>query len=205
MIKLTMEQRSPEWLAARVGIPTASGFDRIITKTGKPSTAAQGYIEELVAEYFCGGTFDDVTSDWMQRGVDMEEAAVAFYELQRDVETEAVGFCMRDDGLVGCSPDRLVGEDGGLEIKCPSPKIHVHYLIGSPAEAYRAQIQGCLYVTGRQWWDILSFHPNLPPALVRCERDEEYIKTLADLLDEFVEKLADSKLKIERMKNAVPE
>ena len=58
MIKLVMEQRSPEWIAARVGIPTASSFDRIITKTGKASSAAQGYIEDLVAEYF-GGHYQD--------------------------------------------------------------------------------------------------------------------------------------------------
>ncbi len=81
----------------------------------------------------------------------MEAEAVAWYELQRDVTVQRVGFVLRDNEKVGASPDGLVGEDGGLELKCPLPKTQVARLLDGelPAE-YRPQVHGALLVTGRQ-------------------------------------------------------
>ena len=190
MIYLPVEQGSAEWHAARLGIPTSSCFDRIVTPKGKLSSskASDGYACELIAERLLGHPLNDYVSQWMIYGMDLEEQAVSYYELQTDRETQAGGFCRKDLPLpmikrlasVGCSPDRLIGEDGGLEIKCPSEKIHVATLLGleDVLVKHRLQIQGSLWVTGRAWWDFLSYHPELPPALMRVERDEEFSRTL---------------------------
>lgn len=186
MIIIDCEQESPEWIEARLGIPTASNFHRILTpKTGKLSASADGYAYELIAEDMLGHPLDESESQFMTRGSSLERDAFAFYEYTRDVETQKVGTILRDDARVGCSPDRLVGDDGGLEIKCPSAKVHVGYMLGHDADAYRCQVQGAMWLTGRAWWDWLSYNPELPPVLIRFERDEEFIEKLARVVDQF--------------------
>jgi hypothetical protein len=193
MIIIPCEQGSPEWLAARVGIPTASNFDRIITpKTMKLSQSADSYMCELLAEWMLAASLDSYVSEWMQRGKDLEDSAIAYYELQRDIETEKVGFLVHDDLLAGCSPDRLVGDDGGLEIKCPSPAKHVANLL-EMTNQYRAQVQGALWITGRKWWDLMSFHPDMPTALVRFERDEEFITALNGAVNAFAQRMIEAR------------
>jgi len=165
MILLDLKQGSPEWHRARLGIPTASQFARILTPTGKPSSAAERYLHELIAERLLGEQVVDYESDEMHRGTELESQAVAWYELQRDVDAQRAGFCLTDDRLCGCSPDRLIGEDGGLEIKCPSAAVHVGYLLDSVGAKFTPQVQGCLWITGRQWWDLVSFNPLLPSSV----------------------------------------
>ena len=198
MIQIDVEQGSPEWLAVRLGIPTASQFHRIMTsKTMKPSSSSKNYLYELLAEWLIQEPLDDKKSQFMERGNELEQMAVNYYEFQKDIETEIVGFCLRDDRMVGCSPDRFIGNDGGLEIKCPSAKTHVQYLVtGTLSDEYRLQVQGNLWITGRQWWDIISYNPVLPPALIRCERDEKYISILSGLVDALVAQLQAAKLSL---------
>ena len=63
MIRLDVEQGYAEWVAARLGIPTASCFDKIITpKTMKPSASADKYAWELIAERVLGRPVDDASS-----------------------------------------------------------------------------------------------------------------------------------------------
>ena len=200
MIILNCKQGSDEWKQARLGIPTASQFSRIITpKTLKPSSSAEGYIYQLVAEYMLGEPLDDEASDFMLRGTALEEEAVRWYEFERMEETTEVGFILRDDRRVGCSPDRLVGEPGGLEVKCPSPAVHIGYLDGNVSEKYRCQVQGGLWISGRQWWDVLSYHPLLPKSLIRVERDEKFIAALEICMESFLEKLDTVRSKIETL------
>ncbi len=197
MIRLDCPQGSDEWIEARLGIPTSSQFHRIITpKTGKLSSQADGYAHELLAEELLGHPIDESASDFMARGTALEKSAVEFYEFQRDMNTQRVGVILRDDGLTGCSPDRLVGDDGGLEIKCPSAKVHVSYMLGQDADTYKCQVQGALWITGRAWWDWLSYNPELPPVLIRFERDEEFIAKLAAAVDQFIEYLYECRLKL---------
>src|SRR3990167_4473163 len=179
-------QGSPEWLALRAGIPTASEFDKILTPSGKPSASAEKYLFGLLAERMMGHSRIEAVSTWMQRGNEMEAEAVAFYEAQRDLETVPVGFVTNEAGTIGASPDRLVGNDGLLEIKVPSEAVHVSYLLKkSVDQAYYPQVQGQLWITERKWADILSYHPEMPPALIRVERDEAFIALLAEAVGHF--------------------
>jgi hypothetical protein len=184
---LDVEQGTMEWALARLGIPTASQFDRILTpKTRKASTSRDAYRAELLAEWLMGQPLDWGTSAWMERGTELEDEARRWYEMDRGVDVQTVGVVVRDDGLVGGSPDGLVGEDGGLEIKCPAAVQHVKYMLGVDELAHVGQVQGYLYLTGRKWWDVLSYNPDLPPVVKRVERDEDYLAALVPLLDELV-------------------
>ena len=188
MIRLDMAQGSEEWHRARLGLPTSSCFDKLITKTLKPAKRTS-YLHSLLAEMFVGESQDRNSNEWMLRGSGMEEEAVRWYEFQRDVKTEEVGLCLADDRLAGCSPDRLIGEDGGLEVKCPSAKVHIGWLLGEEEHKHRCQVQGSLLVTGRAWWDQLIYSPILPPLLTRHEPDEEWLEAFVPVLEEFQERL----------------
>lgn len=196
MIALDIKQGSPEWHWARLGIPTASQFSRLLTaKTLKLSSGSEDYMHELLAEWLIGMPVGGAASGFMARGSEMEAWAVDYYEFQRDVTTSRVGFCLLDNRMAGCSPDRLVGDDGGLEIKCPGAKQHVANLLDMTSDHF-AQTQGCLFVTGRKWWDILSYHPDLPSAIVRVERDETYIAALGSAIAQFIERLTAAREKL---------
>lgn len=190
---LELEQRTPEWHAARCGIPTASGFSKIITSTGKRSTQREKYMYELAGEKM-GGIVDETYQSFaMQRGVIMEAEARALYEFARD-SVQAVGFCVSDCGRWGCSPDGLVGNKGGVEIKCPLIQTHVEYLFKCKEEMpfdYFPQVQGSLFVTGREWWDFVSYFPGLPSLIVREEPNEVFQRLLKKELELFCDELDD--------------
>ena len=178
MIILDVEQGTEEWLQARLGVPTASNYSKIITSTGKPSAQADKYINDLVAQKLTGQIPEMFKSDAMQRGNDLEPQARAYYEFMTDNVVEEVGLILNYDGA-GCSPDGLIGDDGGIEIKCPLGATHVSYLRANklPTE-YVQQVQGCMYITGRSWWDFVSFHPDMESMIIRVERDDEFIEKL---------------------------
>ena len=191
MIIHRCEQGTSEWLRLRAGIPTASQFDRIVTPKGALSKSADGYMHELLAERMLHEPLVKAVTMWMERGSQHEAEAVAYYEMERNLETMPVGFVTNDEGTIGASPDRLVNADGLLEIKVPSPGVHVGYLLAEHGAGhdYRAQAQGQLWITGREWVDVMSYCPGLPEALVRFTRDEEYIAALARAVSEFSARL----------------
>lgn len=184
-------QGSRAWLYARLGIPTASNFHRLLTPAQlKPSKSADAYLNTLLAEWALGRPMDDQTSAFMERGHELEEQAARWYSFQNDLEVEEVGLCLTDDGLVGASPDRLVGDDGLLEIKCLSAPEHIAALMGEKDGDHRIQVQGQLLVTGRVWSDLLFFNPVLPSVVVRHERDEAVQAALSEALPLFTKRLS---------------
>lgn len=183
-------QGTTEWLALRSGIPTASCFDRILTPKGKPSAQAEKYLWRLLAERIMDHPITEAISYWMGRGLATEAEAVAYYEHVRELDTVPVGLMTNDTATIGASPDRLVGDRGLLEIKVPAEHTHVGYLLTSAVDAeYYPQVQGQLWIAEREWLDIMSYHPEMPPALIRVERDELYIATLARAVEEFSARL----------------
>jgi exodeoxyribonuclease (lambda-induced) len=185
-----MKQGSLEWQTARLGIPTASRFDSILTrKTMKPSASQTRYLCELVAERMLGCPVDDVGTSAMQRGSELEQKAVEEYELETGHTCEAVGFCLEDGKRWGCSPDRLIGEYGLLEVKCLNAPNHIAALLGYVHDDHFAQCQGQMMVTGRAWADLKFYNPSMPSATVRVDRDPDYIRVLRDALEVFVQRL----------------
>lgn len=185
------QQYSPEWWEARRGIPTASAFDRIITPGGKLSAQADDYIAELIGDRVCltpNFLTERPVSRAMANGTDCEPQARSWYELEH-AEVQQVGFVVTDDLRFGCSPDGLVGSDGLLELKCPTLKTQVKYLLAGPVlpPEYKPQVHGQLFVTGRAWVDFVSYAPGLDKLLVRVFPDR-YTTELKVALEVFYEK-----------------
>ena len=184
MIILDHEQGTEEWLAARRGKPSASMFSKLITMTGKPSSSAIGYIDELVAEVITGET-EHFSNSHTERGTALEPEARESYEFITDNEVLECGFIVDPTFSYGCSPDGLVTEKGqsvgGLEIKCPAAKTQASYWRDPTlaVKKYWCQIQGCMWLTGREWWDLFTYHPKMPHVLVRVDRDDEFIEKMA--------------------------
>lgn len=194
MIVHDVEQGTEEWLRLRAGIPTSSEFSRIITpKTRKPSKSQDAYMHLLISERLLERPGESFLSAWMERGQELEHQAAAFYGFKRGLDLEQVGFITTDDGRAGTSPDRLAGPKGLCEIKCPSPHVHVGYLLTERiSQDYWPQLQGQLWITGREWVDIISYHPDMAEKILRVERDEEYIELLAAEVTAFCDRLEET-------------
>jgi hypothetical protein len=186
-------QGTAEWLAIRRGIPTASQFCKIITSSGQASSQADAYLETLITELTmgeCCGSF--AGNDWTERGKELEPEAVRAYERHMRVKSDRVGFITDRDRTVGCSPDRLVGKEGLLEVKCPAPHTHAKYLRDQRIDMrYYPQVQGQMFVTGRRWVDFFSYHPDHPHLCLRIMRDEPYLARLGELLRMFRRQLVE--------------
>ena len=195
-----IEQGSDEWRKMRSSIPTSSCFDKIITSKGEPSKQSKAYLNTLVAEHIIGSKLDTFSNHHMDRGGEVEPQARAYYEFQTDTEVQTVGLVFKDESrMVACSPDGLM-PDRGLEIKCPAAHTQVEYLIrGKLPAKYVAQVQGSMWITGLTKWDFLSFHPELPSLMLTVEADPEFHDKLDSLIGQFVERLIETRLIVEKL------
>lgn len=181
------EQNSPEWHMARLGIPTASSFADVLTRArdGKSDGATRKtYMLKLAGEILTGEPMEMVRTFDMERGHAMEPEARDLYALQTGARLDRVGFVRR--GRAGCSPDCLIGKDGGLEIKTKAPHLLIDVILKDefPTE-HKAQVQGTLWITEREWWDLEVYWPGLPPFIKRAYRDEAFIANLASEINRF--------------------
>ena len=185
------EQGTAEWFAARAGLPTASEFATVMAKGkdgGKSITRAK-YMRQLAGEIITGEPAPEGYSNgFMERGKMLEQEARDLYAFTRDADPHIVGFLR--NGNKGASPDSLIGDTGGLEIKTAIPAVQIERLQrnGLPPE-YRAQVQGNLWVSEREFWDFMSYCPKMPPLIVRVSRDEDYIRDMAAAVDAFNDEL----------------
>ncbi len=199
MIRVHCQQGSDEWRAARLGIPTASCFDKIITpKTMKPSESRTKYAHRLIAERILHRPQDDESTGYARRGQEAEANARGYYEFIRGVDVERVGFLMTDDRRAGASPDGLVSTDGLLELKVPSAPVHIGYLLDEEGIGYRCQVQGQLWIAERDWVDTVSYHPELPDIIRRVPRDAAFITALAAAVKSFNEFVDSCMVKLAR-------
>jgi hypothetical protein len=172
-------QYSEEYDRLRLGIPTSSNFHKIVTPQGNPSKQWREYACVLIAERILQHRIEFYNSPAMERGLIVEAEAADWYEFDQDLTVQRIGFITDDERTTGCSPDRLVGDGGLLEIKAPLPHTQVEYWIsGELSERFRPQLQGQLYITQRSWVDILCWHDVLPKLIMRVEPDDKFIKAL---------------------------
>ncbi len=185
------EQNSPEWYAARLGIPTASMFATVMAngRGGNESVTRKTYMLKLAGEIITGEPMDNYSNGHMERGKAMEDEARDLYSFKTDTEPQRVGFVV--NGQKGCSPDSLIEASGMLEVKTKLAHLTIECLLRNefPPE-HKAQCQGALWVAEREWVDIVVYWPKLPLFVRRAHRDDEYIKKLADAVDQFNDELA---------------
>jgi hypothetical protein len=201
------EQGSPEWRAARLGIPTASEFATVVRTKGRAADGSskerRSYMHKLIGEILTGEPMESYSNIHMERGKAMEDEARDLYAMLTDTEPQCVGFIRNGDK--GASPDSLIDRNGGLEIKTALPHIQIERILRNelPSE-YLAQVQGDLWVADREWWDFCSYWPKMPLVRVRVYRDEEFISQLSDAVDRFNEELSMVLANVRRHGMSVP-
>lgn len=202
-----VKQGSREWWALHLGIPTASSFSRIITPAKLDySKGAHGYAAELIAERILGRPLDwgvDYDTIWTERGTNMEEDARDWYALYRGVEVEAVGFVTVWERTVGGSPDGLVGDDGIVEIKCRRAAAHAKCMMGIDPTAGHLQTQGYLWLTDRQWVDVIAYNDVLPKRIDRVHRDETVIDAIRGHLGKFLNDMEKAEAKLKELGDVI--
>lgn len=215
---LFFDQHEGPWYAARRGRVTASRIPDVMSflkrgdKKGESTQKRKDYLLEKAQEIITGQSADHVVTLAMEWGISHEKQAVAEYELDRNVETDLVGFVVHPEiERAGASPDRLIGEDGLLEVKCPTSMTHMEYLVERKIpDNYVYQIQWQLACTGRKWCDWVSFDPRMPAEhsllIIREERNGKIISELnegvklflADLL-QLLQKLQSNKREVRQV------
>jgi len=186
-----VEQNAPEWAVLRCGIPTASCFDKVLAKPRKGheaegSKTRKDYMYQLADEAIYHDPVESYSNANMERGHLLEAEARDIYQLHNEVLAQQVGFVRNHTVRAGCSPDSLIGTEGILEIKTSFPRLWIsHLLAGSYPIEHKPQVQGALWITGRQWCDLMLYWPKRRPLIVRVERDEAYIKELSDAVGKF--------------------
>ena len=195
---LECEQGSPEWHQARSGVVTASMFKvaRQRLKSGKNAgdftEAAKNYAFRLAIEGISGTPLDEGFETWqMKRGHEFEPAARMAHETATGMIVQRAGFVTTDDGWFGASADGLIAPRGGSEYKClVSPEGLREVLLGDDISEFMDQIQGCMWITGRDWWHFGLYCPALSSVgkdfyWRHIDRDDNYIETMEGELMEF--------------------
>ncbi len=179
------EQGSAAWLQQRMGQCTASRFKDVLdfTKAGNEGAKRAAYRMELVIERITGSAFERFVTEAMAWGTEQEPAARMAYESLTGALVEQTGFVPHPSiPMCGGSPDGLIDDDGGVEFKCPTTPTHIKAILSGECE-HLPQIQGLMWITGRQWFDYCTYDPRLPHGLrlhvQRVKRDEEYIAKLS--------------------------
>lgn len=191
-------QGSGDWLRARAGFATASRFDDIIKKgvRGQALKAREDYLIELVTERLTGEPI--VTSIGVngEYGKTLEAYARLAFEAETGIMCREVEFVPHPSvAWVGCSPDSLIGDDCGLEIKCPaSSVIHLKTILDKRMpDNHIAQVQGNMWVTGRSSWWFVSYDARMPAHLrlfyQRIERNDTYINAMAAEVATFLKEV----------------
>lgn len=200
-----IEQGTDGWFAQRRGLVTASKIADVVarTKTGW-GASRKTYMAQLIAERLSGEVAESYSSAAMQWGTDHEPDAVAAYAFLTGHEIREVGFVQHPEiKESGASPDRLVNDDGLVEVKCPMTHTHIDTLLGASIDKrYRLQMQWQMRCTDRQWCDFASYDPRLPGRLsIHIQHVKRDDKLIAELESDVREFLAEMNDKIEKLKN----
>ncbi len=190
------EQGSLEWHAMRCGKVTASRIADMMakTKTGWGASRAN-YLAQLVAERLTGVVADGYQSEAMKWGTETEASAAAAYAFHQNQDIREIDFVDHPEiAMSGASPDRLVGDDGLVEIKCPNTATHIGTLLeGKVPDKYVLQMLWQMECTGRAWCDFVSFDPRMPEDMrlfvKRLERDDERLREVRGEVVKFLEEI----------------
>jgi hypothetical protein len=188
-----MEQHTEEWWAARLGKVTASRIGDLMARTQKGWGAPRKhYLAEKVAERVTAKARDRRKVASLDHRLELEPDARVAYEFYRDAEVIQVGFIEHPRiPNAGCSPDGIVGSDGGMEIKCCNTETHIEIITaGTIDTSYLYQCQFGMACTDRAWWDFVSFDPNMPEELKlyvqRVKRDGAMISDIESNVIQFL-------------------
>lgn len=200
-------QGTDNWFAARLGKATASKIGDILSK-GKDgeSITRRNYRMMLVCERLTGLKAEGYTNTHMERGNSLEPLARVSYEVFKNVMVDEVGFMPHPViEMSGASPDGLVGNEGLIEIKCPTAGNHIETILSGKAPTkYISQMQWQMACTGRAWCDFVSYCPevgdNIELFIVRVMRDDEYIAVAEKAVIAFLNEVSETHNQLKELK-----
>lgn len=198
-----VEQGTLDWMNLHIGLVSASGLANLMTPgfETRKGEMPRTYLYRKAAEAWRNQPLIGFTTFATEQGMIVEEEARPFYELETGKTVKVVGFITNDDNTAGCSPDGvIVGEECGLEIKCPEAHTHVKYLLeGILPVDYVAQVFGSLYVTGYAKWVFMSYRRKFPPLILEITRDEAIMEKIDAVVRDFAKKLSHAKERLAYM------
>ena len=194
-ILANLEQGSTEWKLARAGKVTASrakdARDRL--KSGAPSGKQIAYACQVALERITHQPADTTFENWqMREGHVQEPIARSAYERRTGNLVDEVGALSTDDDLFMYSPDGLIDEDGLLEVKTLFSPERIMAIVGNgDTSDFEDQCMFGLWLTGRQWIDLVVWAPSLDHMVIhRINRDEDAIEKLESDLMAFARMVA---------------
>ena len=211
---LDIEQRTEAWQSVRCGKVTASRLADVLAKTKTGYSASRtNYMTQLVLERITQTKAESFSNAAMAWGVEQEPFARAAYEAHTGQMVEEVGFIPHPEiEAAGASPDGLVGDDGMVEIKCPTSSTTLEVWLtnaegGNPVDGkYYAQMQWQMRCADRSWCDYVVFDPRMPAKaqlfIYRVERNNEWLKIAED---EVIKFLAEVDAKVTALKSIIGE
>ncbi len=190
------EQGTEQWLLDRSAHFSASPA---LDLFAAPSTAKyQNLINNVVFEKLTGKIIPTYINDAMRTGTEREPIAREKFSLDNFIKVVEVGF-IESSEFVGMSSDGLIGEDGLIEIKCPSHTMQISYLINRKVpKQYLYQMQFQMMVSGRCYCYFYSYHPDLPAFQVKVTRDDIIITDIRLELDKAIKLVKERLNKLER-------
>lgn len=187
-----VEQGTMQWHRMRAGRITASKVHDIIKKgraKGSYSAARQVYMNELIAQVCTGLLPDELTAKQVMWGKENEPKALDLYDPFDEKNISQIAFIYGLDMRCGVSPDALVGDRGGLEIKCPwTTSQYIDQLLGGePKPEYLTQMQYSMWITGREYWDFANYDPRMKKSNIKIVTHEPDLK-LFEMFDNEIPK-----------------
>lgn len=188
-----VEQRTPEWDKLRAGRLTASMASKLVTPTGKASTQYKGEIARIIAEQKGLQLPEPLRATyWMERGVNLEAEALAWFEVETDLTVEQVGFVTSDDELIGASPDGIICHPDDiaapmipLELKCPKPSTHIAYILdGVLPKEHIAQVHFQMALCEAPYAYFCSYNPEVQPLILKVMWDD-YTDTMVKGIEAY--------------------
>lgn len=190
-----LEQGTDEWLYEHAIRCTASRFKDVMKGArGKYLASRSKYAREIAGVRLTGVVKQLNGIRAIEHGKQYEDEARSTYEFITGRTVEQAGLIvMPENDYIGCSPDGLISDDGGIEIKCFDTERHIEIIQNGMPKEIMAQVQGCMWVTVREWWDFVSYDPRMPGSkgiyIQHIPRDEEYIISMANDVLSFVDEV----------------
>ena len=202
---LMMDQGSTSWHQARLGVITASEADALISPTFKirKGDGVDSYLYKKIAEKVLNWSPEMLDAFPLEQGKIIETVAIPWYAFTYNCKPQRVGFCITDNGLCGCSPDAVLEDGTGLEIKAPQGPNMIRYLLeGVVPEQYRVQLQYSLWVTKAPRWKFVAYSMTLPALVVNVEPDPVAQEAITQAVEAFVVRFKESMNRINQMRDA---
>jgi hypothetical protein len=183
-----IQQGHVNWFKLRMGKVTASEMRNLLTPKfeHKKGEAPRTYCYEKLAESWRDAPLISTGSWATEQGQMREEEAIPFLAIEKGWHIKNGGFIESDDGLSGCSPDGLVGDDLGIEVKCPEPTNMVRWLMeGVLPDDYAVQVHTSMYVTGFDRWIFLAYNRGFPALIVEVHRERAFCDKIKEAIERF--------------------